>query len=243
MNWLPYIPDDNDVQASRSQDFEACGSYSIIHICEMLLKRDRKIFWEFSERAMAKLSDTQAWGNTLQGIVNAINQYGIILASDWPPLTYSSHYDNIDWANYYQTIPQNVLKKAYSVSVSLRKLTAGEALIALNAAPLWTIIKTSGGTNHIVAQLSETQYYDSYEIRVKNFQANEPIQSQYLLTIKFNNMPNAEFVKKTGTGEFGFYLPALSEDALKDKALNFGIPITDTNGNIDYTKAKEVSGL
>jgi len=56
-----------------------------------------------------------------------------------------------------------------------------------------------------------------------------------------NNMSNAQFVKKAGSFEFGFYLPALSEDALKDKALNLGLNILKPDGTIDFSKAKEIN--
>jgi hypothetical protein len=54
---------------------------------------------------------------------------------------------------------------------------------------------------------------------------------------------NAEFVHKVGTKEYGFYLPALSEDAIKDKAMNLGKNILNDDGTINFPAAKEVSGL
>ncbi len=56
-------------------------------------------------------------------------------------------------------------------------------------------------------------------------------------------MSNAVFVHKVGTPEYGFYLPALSEQAIADKALNVGANILKADGSIDYSQAKEVSGL
>ena len=56
-------------------------------------------------------------------------------------------------------------------------------------------------------------------------------------------MSNVEFVQKAGTQEFGFYFPALSEDALKDKALNVGLNILNPDNTINFTTAKVVSGL
>ena len=56
-------------------------------------------------------------------------------------------------------------------------------------------------------------------------------------------MSNTVFVKKVGTQEAGFYLPATTIESLKDKALNLGLNILDANGNVDFSKAKEVSGL
>src|SRR4051812_34534558 len=94
MNWLPYIPKDNDVQVSRSADFEACASYSFVHILEIILKKQTGYFWEWSERFLAKTSDTQPWGNTLDNVINAANSRGLALTEAWPELTYSDAYEN-----------------------------------------------------------------------------------------------------------------------------------------------------
>lgn len=56
-------------------------------------------------------------------------------------------------------------------------------------------------------------------------------------------MSNALFVHKAGTQEYGFYLPALSQDAIKDKALNLGVDILKADESVDFSKAKDVSGL
>lgn len=248
-NWYPYIPTDKDVQYSKNQDFEACGSYSATHIREMKDKKETGLFWEYSERYVAKCSDTQPWGNSLQNIVNALNQDGLCLVDYWPELTYSGNIGDYSWAKYYEDIPQEVKNKAFRVKASFQKLDPSQLEWAIEQFPLWTIIKTSGGTNHIVAQLNLDQgqyglgqYYDSYESFVKDFQPNQII-SQFLLTINLINMPNSEFIHKQNSQEYGFYLPALSEDALKDKAMNLGINILNSDGTINYTLAKEIQGL
>lgn len=242
-NWLNYIPPDKDVQVSKSQDYEACASYSAVHIAEMVLKRSTGLFFELSERYTAKTADTQAWGNSLQNVVDALNKNGVCLTQYWPELTYSTDYENIDWATYYATIPTNILASAYRVSVSFVKLSQNQVAQALETSPLWTIVKTSSGQLHCVAQINETQFFDSYEVKVKNFSDGYPIQSQYALTIKFLNMPNSEFVQKQGTNEFGFYLPATSPETLQDKALNLGLNILKPDGTVDFSLAKQVSGL
>lgn len=56
-------------------------------------------------------------------------------------------------------------------------------------------------------------------------------------------MSNTQFIHKAGTQEYGFYVPATSIDAIKDKALNFGVEIENPDGTIDFNKAKEVTGL
>lgn len=245
MNWLPYIPTDLDVQVSRTTDFEACVSYSAVHIAEMLLRKQLGYFTEFSERALAKLSDTQPWGNSLQNVVNALNQHGLLLSQDWPELTYSSDYENIDWATYYATIPVEILRRAYKVEANFFKINPTQQSAYLEKAPLWTIIKTSSGILHIVAQINPWQYYDSYEIRLKNFQNAEPIQSQYYLQLNIN--PMIEFVHKLGSTEYGLlsttsigcqYVPASTEADLKARGASI-VP-QNADGSIDYTKARSI---
>lgn len=243
MDWLPYIPTDKDVQVSRNTDFMACASYSAVHIAEMVLKRTTGLFFECSERYTAKTSDTQPWGNSLQNVVNALNLNGLCLTQYWPELTYSTDYENIDWATYYADIPQSVLNSAYRVGVSFVKINPDQTQEALQQAPLWTIVKTGSGQLHCVAQINETQFFDSYQVTVKNFADGYPIQSQYQLSLTFKNMPNVQFIQNQGTQEFGFYVPAQNEAALIDKAQNFGINILNPDGTVNFSLARQVSGL
>lgn len=54
------------------------------------------------------------------------------------------------------------------------------------------------------------------------------------------NMSNVIFGHKTGTQEYGFWVPATTPDTLKDKALNFGLNIVKADGSVDFALAKEV---
>ncbi len=116
----------------------------------------------------------------------------------------------------------------------------------MEISPLWTIIKTSSGMNHIVAQISAGDgaygmgmYYDSYEALVKSFDPSQPIQSQYALNINLPKMPNSYLIqlnKKDGTKEFAVALPATNESALIDKTLNTGVQLPTVNNgqNVDW---------
>lgn len=59
----------------------------------------------------------------------------------------------------------------------------------------------------------------------------------------FYFMSNAKFVQNGDTPEYGFYLPATSEEALIDKAKNLGLNILKPDGKIDFSKAIKVKGL
>lgn len=246
MNWLPYIPLSDDVQVSHISDFLACCSYSAVHIAEMVEKRRTGQFWEISCRALAKMSGTTKKGNDISSVVSSIEREGLILDRDWDNLTYSNAYNDISWEEYYKPIPKSVLKKAQPFEVrNFKKLKASDLATAIKIAPLWTIIPTSGGIDHIVAQLNLNQgqwgmgqYYDSYEVRVKDFQLNFPIKSQYLLELIPKKMTNSLLVKKGN--EWGIYVPAIDEVSLIDKSLNFGLALpTKNNGkSIDWENVK-----
>lgn len=58
------------------------------------------------------------------------------------------------------------------------------------------------------------------------------------------DMSNAVFYHKVGTQEFGFAFPKTGVEALKDMAKNIGREdVIKPDGSVDFSKAKEVSGL
>lgn len=248
MDWNQYVPFDGDPQNSMIMDTLACGSFSAVHIAEMLERKWTGSIVEYSERALAKLSGTNHNGNSLSNIANAINNYGLIKTEDWPELT--DGHNNVSWDEYYAEIPPEVLKRAdKGWKCSLTKLNPSQVVETLKVSPVWTIIDV-GTIDHIVAQLSQGDgqfglgmYFDSYLIYIKNFQPAQPIVSQWFLKLTYTPMTNSDFYHKIGTSEYGFTLPALNEDALRDKALNLGKNIFKADGSIDYDSAKQVSGL
>lgn len=67
------------------------------------------------------------------------------------------------------------------------------------------------------------------------------IDPEPLMLNKEAPMSNVIFVHKEGTSEYGFYVPATLVETLKDKALNFGLDITNPDGSVDFAKAKEMN--
>jgi len=232
MNWIDYLPRDGDVQNSDRADSLACGSFSAVHIAESLMMYKYGQPWYFSERALAKLSGTTPHGNTLQNIVWAINKYGLMYDEEWPIP------DKFTWERFYQDIPKYTINKCFKFKATLNPLTKAQVPQALETAPVWTIIPTSGGTNHIVEQISLTQYFDSYQILIKDFQSNFQPLSYWQLLIEPILMTNAKLTNNKG--EWGFFIPATQESTLIDKALNLGYPLpTKNNGvNVDWDNTK-----
>lgn len=231
-DWTNYLPRNVDTQNSDRADSLACGSFSAVHIAESLMMFQYGQPWEFSERALAKLSGTTHQGNYLSNIINAINNYGLMYDSYWPVSK------TFTWEEFYERIPNSIVSKCLRFKATLTPLSKNQVKEALKTAPVWTIIPTSGGTNHIVEQINETQYFDSYQILIKNFQANFQPKSYWQLIIKPIIMTNAKLVNNKG--EWGFFIPATQESTLIDKALNFGYPLpTKVNGTqVDWENTK-----
>jgi hypothetical protein len=72
----------------------------------------------------------------------------------------------------------------------------------------------------------------------ESYFTNGDIANPWIFTLKDKLMSNSKLVKVTRPGmtdETGFYLPAMSPDALKDKAMNLGITIPLlADGSIDW---------
>lgn len=226
--WLPLKPPfDSQYSVGTATDSNSCVSQSIVHIIEML--QGNKYRW--SPRAVAYFSATTIQGNSETNVLDSVNKVGLIPYDLWPDL------DKFTWAEYYTPVPKEIWKQAIPITISIIPPD-------INKSPLWTILDF-GATNHAVAQLTIGKPHDLYFDSEPGGEVKtiyQPIISQHSIKINKFNMTNAQFVHKAGTQEYGFYLPALSEDALKDKALNLGIDILNGPG-VDFTKAKEVTGL
>jgi hypothetical protein len=97
------------------------------------------------------------------------------------------------------------------------------------------------GQKCIIAKSSWCNSVSEHHIKQNYFDSGH-VFNAWTLIPKGQFMSNVIPVHKVGTQEQGFYVPATSEEALKDKALNFGVDIM-TNGKIDYSKFKDVQGL
>lgn len=65
------------------------------------------------------------------------------------------------------------------------------------------------------------------------------LQSSITISDYMSNTKLVKVIKKDGSEEIGFYLPAMSPDALKDKAMNLGIEIpTLSDGSVDWPQMK-----
>ncbi len=142
MDWTSKVPSfDSQFSSATLTDVDSCVAESLTHIVDMLTGK------RYSPRALAKLSGTTKNGNTVPNVLATANKVGFIPYSFWPTP------DSFTWDEYYAPIPANVLSQAEFYDIRLIPPN-------LDSSPLWTEI-SFGSTTHMVAQINQTQFFDS----------------------------------------------------------------------------------
>lgn len=246
-NWSGYLGQ-SESQHSQECDSEACISFSACHVLESQIQFLTGQVVKLSPRFLAYISNTTLAGNTFQKVFNAILQYGICTEDTWP-LPMGTGWT---WEDFYVPPPPEAFKEALWFKNQYNITLQGNVNPSnLLYAPLWTEVNL-GYTTHAVEQINATEELDSEpNLAPAGHGGDTPpyikplaqVVNQNLLFLTLKNMPNAEFVQNGATGEYGFYLPATSPQALIDKALNFGINIQNPDGSVNFNLAKNVQGL
>ena len=166
-NELP--PYETQYATSSNEDMENCMEESLVHCIEMLQGNEM----QYSPRALAKLAGVTQQGSSRDQALDAVNTYGLIPYYLWPTPA------QFDWNSYYAPIPESVLQQAIKVRVATIPPN-------LKKSPLWTLLAFTG-TNHAVAQINTTQYFDS-ELGSPVKTITEPILSQYSIQLTYPNM-------------------------------------------------------
>lgn len=181
MDWANFPPP-GEQQIGKLGDTFGCAPFSAIHCIESQEIQQTGSTPGYSERALAKLSGTiytgpiGLRGNNAQKVYNAIVKYGLILDRDWP----SEFTDAMTVDEFYAEIPQAVLDKAVRPKISLKNSSANFSL-----APVWCNIP-----GHMVEQLNQTQYFDSYKQYMKMFTPSDTVlwQGQLILNPRSKRM-------------------------------------------------------
>jgi len=170
-----------------------CVSFSAVHCIESQELKKYGFTHEYSERALAKLSNTTHTGNSVIKVANAIKEYGLILEKDWPTT------GNWTWDEFYAPIPPEVMAKAIKVEVDL------VPSVDSDIAPVWTELVIGGNMYHMVEQLTDTTYFDSYEQYIKSYDSSHVVTWQGLLVLKGTPM---QFKTQNKQGELRIVLQA-----------------------------------
>ena len=212
-DWTPYIPLGEN-QYSNMTDSMACVSFSFLNVLETTIKFLTGQEVDFSDRFLAKVSNTTIHGNTLGIVADAFRKYGCPLEADYPkPISFT-------WDEFYTDIPTEVFNKVlrYDIGYEWIETTVESLQYHLKQAPLQLVIP-----GHAICGIYEQsdifKYFDTYAPYLKDH-ANPPKYAlKIVLNIKENKMTETE-VKNLYALAF-YRLPDQSElDFWKGKQLS-----------------------
>lgn len=139
-------PYESQYSATTHSDMQDCVEESFCHIVYMLTG------FRASPRALAYMTDVQPTGSSVTQCLAVVNAKGLIPYDLWPTP------DSFTWESYYTPIPQNILDQVIKIEAYL-------APPSLETSPLWTELEWNSSlpipTRHMVAQINDTQYFDS----------------------------------------------------------------------------------
>lgn len=242
MNYAPYVPlPDSQISLSPIFDSNSCGIFGLVDFIEIMVYFKTGLRVDYSKHGAATQAGIQnnvdssghIWGSYVADDLASIKKNGLLTQAQWPDVPNFTH------DQFFAPIPPNLNGLDFLDQWELSDLLPPDGIN-----PTLLEIKFPNGAVHFVVQINDTHYYDSYSPPIKPIGYNNSIiLNKWTLKLTQKCMSNAQFVNKEGTQEYGFYFPALSEDALKDKALNVGFNILNPDGSINYGSAKKVSGL
>lgn len=102
-SYLDVLPE-KELQHGVYMDSMACVSFSALNCIEILLKVQYDITANYSDRALAKMSDTTIKGNYLAKVAETIRKQGLIPEEVWG--FDRSREGKVDWDVFYRDIPQ-----------------------------------------------------------------------------------------------------------------------------------------
>ena len=243
-NWKPFLPP-GEWQKQNFVDTMACVTFSLLNCIETQEKFLTGNQINYSDRWIAMMSGTTHQGNFLPVVADTVRKYGLVREESWPSPS------NFTWESYYEVPTSEKMASLKAEGVEWLKTHTldyewlGTDLITilkeLKMCPL-QIIRPGHAIEGFYEETEIMNYFDSYNPFEKSIERIELTDAlKPLLTLK--KMSNAIFVHKTGTQEYGFYLPATSTESIRDKALNLGLTIEKADGSVDFSQAKEIKGL
>ena len=237
-DWRPYLPV-GEKQKNPTETM-SCVTQSNLSDLEIQEKQQTGHEPNWSDRFIAKLSGTTHSGNKLDVVANTVRNIGLVKESVWPAP------QGLTWDQYYSSIPQSVIDQAEYREILFESITPVETelLYHLKQCPIQVVIPEPNPNHAVVLVHIENglaYYFDSYSPFLKTIAINK-LHAALKIVLK-GTMSNAIFVHKANTTEYGFYLPASSEEAIKDKALNLGLAIEKPDHTVDFTQAIDIQGL
>ena len=190
-DWRPYLPP-GEPQYSQVADSQGCVSFSNNNLCEISLKQ-QGFEYNFSDRALAKLSNTQPNGNTFTAVEDSAYNNGRILEADWMLPA------NFVWATFYAEIPTTIRQKAifFEEDSQFISTNVDNLKYHLKQSPIQIAIPYPHPNHAVVLVAIEGQtayYFDSYPPYLKTMPVGD-ISAAMKLIIKPKIMTKYFIVK------------------------------------------------
>lgn len=238
----------------RGTETMACVSFSALTVIEILIKQRTGKEKNFSDRFTAKMSNTTKNGNYFFNVANSIKNDGFVGEALW-------QYVN-GWDEYYKEIPEVVLKQAalskevYQVNYQWVDENIEAMKEALKHSPLQIsaryaqsntgeILNPTGQQNHAMVcyGYKEGEYWlimDSYEYggHLKKYAWDYKFGAvmSFTLTIKEEQTMTSpiKILKKKGSNDVGFWIPATSEAAFKSLGYAYSKNVLNADGTTNW---------
>lgn len=192
-DWTWYVPKGEN-QYSQATDTMACVSFSFLNCLETQVKFLTGQEIDFSDRFLAKISNTTHQGNYLSVVADAFRHNGCVIENEWPAPA------NFTWEEYYAEIPQEVKDKAlgirelYEVTYEWVDVDNPSLQHHLKQAPLQLVIP-----GHAICGVYEQadifKFFDSYAPYLKDY-TNPPMYAmKIVLTLKKKPLTEKEVRK------------------------------------------------
>lgn len=232
-DWRPYLVV-GEQQWFPTFDTMACTDYSNNNCAEIQLKQSTGLEFNFSDRALSVLSGTTLEGNLCSKVADVGRNVGRILESDYP----DDQGNPQTWQDYNAPLPAGLLQKAYRFNEQYQWVATDKASMQyhLKQAPIQIIIDNQ--THAVCCVFVDDTgwwYFDSYSPWLKKTTVEPTAALQIIVK------PITQFVHLTGTGQYGFLAWAPTQDDLKNKGMQLGMPVVQTDGSIPWAKAKEIT--
>jgi len=232
-DWRPFVP----VHEKQRDPLEtmACVSFS----CNNVLETQYKFFGtdaNFSDRFLARMSDTQPTGNYLDKVADTARLVGLVKEDEYPNIPKAT-----TWAEYYKMIGMDIINKAKPQPINFESTAVDVENLKkqLKQSPLQVTIPAPH-PNHAVTLLhiegTDAYIQDHYNYQTRKIKVSS---ISYALKIVLNkpNMTNGLIVKNGA--EYGVYFPATSADGLITLMRVMGIPVPlKADGTLDWDKVK-----
>lgn len=204
-DWRSFVPEGEQQGISQG-----CVSHSMCNVLEIHAKGSGLGEFNFSDRALAKASNTQPTGNNFWTVWMAAKNYGLVPEELWPAAP------GMDWDEYYADLPEEVdeaaaeFVKKYTIQLRWIEHDRESMEYALMCGPLWVASQRHAYT--LVARGDGGWIaYDSFLGLNGNFMGFHPDSRE------FSGVAQVRLVPKTDNMP-----PVLPEECLVFEAENSG---------------------